>query len=72
MQVKQRHLLLKSTIDTLTMEDEAYEKSFFLAWVFFPTFFVIGVLQLILFNLYNQIFHPFGVILKGADNNSKN
>ena len=48
------------------MEDEAYERAFYLAWVFYPCFIIIGIGQIILFWLYNDKYHPFSEILKGV------
>ena len=62
---------LKETIDTLVMEDEAYVQSFYMAWMFFPIFIFIGIGQVILFVLYNNKYHPFQVILKGATKKGK-
>ena len=66
MQVAQRQMLLKDTIGTLVMEDEAYVQSFYMAWIFFPIFILIGVGQGILIELYNKKYHPFNIILEGA------
>ena len=65
--ISERHLLLKSTIDTLPEEDEAYNLAKLLSWVFFPIFVVLALGQILLFNLFNDRFHPFVEILKGAN-----
>ena len=70
-QIAERHMHLKATIDTLVMEDEAYVQSFYMAWMFFPIFIFIGIGQVILFVLYNNKYHPFQVILKGATKKGK-
>ena len=70
-QIAERHMHLKETIDTLVMEDEAYTQSFYMAWMFFPIFIFIGIGQVILFVLYNNKYHPFQVILKGATKKGK-
>ena len=70
-QIAERHMHLKETIDTLVMEDEAYVQSFNMAWMFFPIFIFIGIGQVILFVLYNNKYHPFQVILKGATKKGK-
>ena len=69
--VAERHMHLKATIDTLVMEDEAYVQSFYMAWMFFPIFIFIGIGQVILFVLYNNKYHPFQIILKGATKKGK-
>ena len=65
--VYERHLHLKATIGTLQMEDEAFVLCYYLSWVFYPIFTLIGILQMILFLLYNQKFHPFSVLLIRPD-----
>ena len=69
--ISERHLLLKSTIDTLPEEDEAYNLAKLLSWVFFPIFVVLALGQILLFNLFNDRFHPFVEILKGAKTQGK-
>ena len=69
--ISERHLLLKSTIDTLPEEDEAYNLAKLLSWVFFPVFVVLALCQMLLFNLFNDDFHPFVEILKGANTQGK-
>ena len=58
---------LKATIGTLQMEDEAFELCYYLSWVFYPIFTLIGILQMILFLLYNQKYHPFSDLLIRPD-----
>ena len=58
---------LQATIGTLEMEDEAFERCKTMSWIFYPIFMLIGILQIILFVLYNDKFHPFCDLLKGAD-----
>ena len=62
---------LKATIGTLQMEDEAFVQCYYnvttMSWIFYPIFTLIGILQIILFVLYNNKFHPFCDLLKGAD-----
>ena len=71
-QISRRHLILEATISTLKMEDEAYELAFYMAWVGFPMFMIIGIGQFLLFNAYNNKFHPFNIVLKGAENHGRN
>ena len=66
-QISTRHLLLKDTIGTLEMENEAYIQMFYMSWAFFPAFVLVGVLQLILAYLYNK-HHPFSIILSKDEN----
>ena len=49
------------------MENEAYTLAYHMAWVFFPCFLLIAMLQLILFCLFNHKYHPFVDLLDDAD-----
>ena len=53
------------------MENEAYTQAYHMAWVFFPCFFLIAMLQMILFCLFNHKYHPFVDLLDDADNQGK-
>ena len=66
MKIAERHALLSNTIGTLRMEDEAYESAFYLSWIFYPTFFLVLLGQILSAWMYNNKFHPFVEILKGA------
>ena len=65
--VYERHMHLKATIGTLQMEDEAFVLCYYLSWVFYPIFTLIGILQIVLFLLYNQKYHPFSDLLIRPD-----
>ena len=67
LKISERQLHLKATIGTLSMEDEAYTQAYYMAWVFFPCFLLIAILQLILFCLFNHKYHPFSDLLDSAD-----
>ena len=49
------------------MEDEAFYKAFYMAWVFYPCFIVIGLVQILLLCLYIKRYHPFAKILEGVE-----
>ena len=49
------------------MENEAYNLAYHMAWVFFPCFLLIAMLQLILFCLFNHKYHPFVDLLDDAN-----
>ena len=54
------------------MENEAYIQSYYMSWAFFPCFIVIGIGQILLFYFFNQKFHPFSIILEGANEEGMN
>ena len=64
-------MLLKSTIDTIQEEDEAYDLAKLLSWVCFPIFLVLALGQVLLFYFFNDRCHPFVEILKGANTQGK-
>jgi hypothetical protein len=53
------------------MEDEAYYLAFWMSWIFYPIFFIVGFGQIFLLYLYIEKYHPFNVILKGAEEPGK-
>ena len=69
--ISERHLLLESTIDTLDMENEAYSLAYYMSWIFYPIFIVVGFGQILLICLYVEKCHPFSEILKGAEKPGK-
>ena len=67
MTIKERHRQLDATIGFLDSEMEALERAQLFAWVFFPTWILIAILQAITFMLYNGRFHPLAKILDGSN-----
>ena len=65
--IKERHTQLDSTIGVLEMEMESYEKSKLMAWIFYPTWIILTVIQAICFILYNGKYHPLSMILDGCN-----
>ena len=64
--ILERHSQLDDTIGVLDMEMESYEKSKLMAWIFYPTWILLTILQAICFILYNGRFHPLSKILDGC------
>ena len=63
--ILERHSQLDDTIGVLDMEMESYEKSKLMAWIFYPTWILLTIVQAICFILYNGRFHPLSKILDG-------
>ena len=63
--ILERHSQLDDTIGVLDMEMESYEKSKLMAWIFYPTWILLTILQAVCFILYNGKFHPLSKILDG-------
>ena len=64
--ILERHSQLDDTIGVLDMEMESYEKSKLMAWIFYPTWILLTLVQSICFILYNGRFHPLSNILDGC------
>ena len=64
--ILERHSQLDDTIGVLNMEMESYEKSKLMAWIFYPTWILLTLVQSICFILYNGRFHPLSNILDGC------
>ena len=64
--IDNRQKFLAETIGPLDMEIEAWNLSFYFAWIFYPIFIVMTGLQFLFFNLYNSKHHPLSMILDGA------
>ena len=65
--ILERHIELEETIGVLDMEVESYELSKWMAWVFYPTWILLTIVQAICFILYNGKFHPLSKILDGCE-----
>ena len=64
--IEERHNQLDATIGFLESEMESLERAQLFAWVFFPTWIFMAILQAITFMLYNGRFHPLAKILDGC------
>ena len=65
--ILERHSHLDNTIGVLDMEMESYERSKLMAWIFYPTWILLTILQAVCFILYNGKFHPLSTILDGCN-----
>ena len=65
--ILERQTQLEETIGVLDMEVESYELSKLMAWVFYPTWILLTIVQAICFILYNGTFHPLSKILDGCN-----
>ena len=67
----ERHIQLENTIGALDMEMESYEKSKLMAWICYPTWILLTIIQAVCFILYNGQFHPLSKILGRRTDESK-
>ena len=65
--ILERHSQLDNTIGVLDMEMESYELSKLMAWIFYPTWILLTIIQAVCFILYNGKFHPLSKILGGCN-----
>ena len=72
MTIKERHNQLDATIGFLESEIESLERAQLFAWVFFPTWIFMAILQAITFMLYNGRFHPLSKILDACNDEESN
>ena len=61
-----RYNQLNEYLGVLDMEQESYEISRLFAWIFFPIWIVISIIQTGCFFLANGKFHPLEAILKAC------
>jgi len=70
--IRKRHLFLLSTIGTLDMEDTAYTQAL-LFCILCPILTIsLSILQYVLFDMYNEKYHPFSIILQESKNSKEN
>ena len=67
--VLERHNQIEEILGTLNMEKEALEKTKLFAWVFFPLWILLSIVQTICFVLSNGRFHPLVKILTPSQPN---
>ena len=66
--ILERHNQLNKLLGELEMEEESFERSQWFAWVFYPIFIILTILQTICFILSNGKFHPLAKILEICEN----
>ena len=62
-----RHNQLNEYLGVLDIEQESFDRSQLMAWVFFPIWIVMSIIQTVCFILANGKFHPLEAILKAND-----
>ena len=66
--VWERHNQVDSILGALDIEKESFQKAQFFAWVFFPIWIFLAIVQAVCFVLSNGRFHPLSKILEGKYN----
>ena len=65
----ERHNDLDTTIGFLEIEEHSLDRSYLFSWVFYPTWIVLSITQVLCFILANGKYHPLARILYGSDEN---
>ena len=66
--ILERHNQLNEMLGELEMEKDSFEKAQWMAWIFYPIFILLSILQAVSFFLSNGKFHPLAKILEGHEN----
>ena len=64
--VLERHTQVDAILGALEMEKEAFQKAQS-AWIFFPIWIIMAIVQAVCFVLSNGQFHPLAKILEDCD-----
>ena len=56
--VLERHTQVDTLLGALEMEKEAFQKAQIFAWIFFPIWIILAIIQAVCFVLSNGWFHP--------------
>ena len=65
--VLERHRQVDAILGALEMEKEAFQKAQLFAWIFFPIWIIMAIVQAVCFVLSNGQFHPLAKILENCD-----
>ena len=63
----ERHTQVDAILGALEMEKEAFQKAQLFAWIFFPIWIIMAIVQAVCFVLSNGQFHPLAKILEDCD-----
>ena len=69
--VLERHTQVDTILGALEMEKEAFQKAKLFAWIFFPIWIIMAIIQAVCFVLSNGRFHPLAKILEDCDDSDK-
>ena len=69
--VLERHIQVDTILGTLEMEKEAFQKAQLFAWIFFPIWIIMAIIQAVCFVLSNGRFHPLAKILEDCDDSDQ-
>ena len=69
--VLERHTQVDAILGALEMEKEAFQKSQLFAWIFFPIWIIMAIVQAVCFVLSNGRFHPLAKIVEDCDNSDE-
>ena len=67
----ERHTQVDAILGALEMEKEAFQTAQLFAWIFFPIWIIMAIVQAFCFVLSNGQFHPLAKILEDCDGSDK-
>ena len=62
-----RHSHLNATVGFLQMEEDSLTTAYYFSWIFFPTWIILTIVQIVCFILYNGRLHPLARIIDESD-----
>ena len=69
--VLERHTQVDTILGALEIEKEAFQKAQIFAWIFFPIWIIMAIIQAVCFVLSNGQFHPLAKILEDCDRSNE-
>ena len=69
--VLERHTQVDSILGALGIEKKSFQISQLFAWIFFPIWIMLAIVQAICFLLSNGRFHPLSKLLERCDTSSE-
>mgnify|MGYP001173773800 CR=1 FL=1 len=69
--VLERHTQVDSILGALDIEKKSFQISQLFAWIFFPIWIMLAIVQAICFLLSNGRFHPLSKLLERCDSSSE-
>jgi hypothetical protein len=67
--ILERHNHLNATVGFLQMEEDSLTTAYYFSWVFFPTWIILTIVQIVCFILYNGRLHPLARIIDESEAN---
>ena len=69
--VVERHSQVDAILGALEMEKEAFQKAQLFAWIFFPIWIILAIIQAVSFVLGNERLHPLAKLVEDSDSSDE-